>query len=393
MKKTTSILAIIFLVVSCNTTKKIQKQVSTGNYDDAIKIAVKKLRKNPNKKKNQPIIVMLEKAYDKAVQQDYRNLKKYKIDNNPAVIEDIYKTYVNLDKRQELIRPILPLHIQAENRNALFIFKDYAQDIEDSKNSLSDYLYAKAKRLLARKDKNSARNAYDDLKFLNEINPNFKNIEHLLNEAHFKGTNFVHVVLENDTQQIIPMRLEQDLLDFNDYGLNKFWTQYDAQKQNNITYDYELALLFKRIDISPERITETKVPITKTIKDGFEYVLDDNGNIKLDSLGNKIKVDKFITVKADFYKIHQEKASHINGEVILIDLNSGKEMDSFPIDSEFIFINDYGELDGDKRALNAEQKELLNHRELPFPTNEQMVYDTGEDLKKKLKAIIEDIDL
>ena len=122
-------------------------------------------------------------------------------------------------------------------------------------------------------------------------------------------------------------------------------------------------------------------------------MLDDNGNIKLDSLGNKIKVDKFITVKADFYKIHQEKASHINGEVILIDLNSGKEMDSFPIDSEFIFINDYGELDGDKRALNAEQKELLNHRELPFPTNEQMVYDTGEDLKKKLKAIIEDIDL
>ena len=392
MKKITSILAIVFLVVSCNTTKKIQKQVSTGNYDDAIKIAVKKLRKNPNKKKNQPVIVMLEKAYDKAVQQDYRNLKKYKIDSNPAVIEDIYTTYVNLDKRQELIRPILPLRIQAENRNALFIFKDYTQEIEDSKNSLSDYLYAKAKRLLAKNDKDSARKAYDDLTFLNEINPNFKDVEQLLNEAHFKGTNFVHVVLANDTQQIIPMRLEQDLLDFNDYGLNKFWTQYDAQKQNNVPYDYELALLFKQIDISPERITETKIPITKTIKDGFEYVLDENGNIKLDSLGNKIKVDKFIDVKADFYKIHQEKASHINGEVILTDLKSGKKMDSFPLDSEFIFINDYGELDGDKRVLDKEQKELLNHRELPFPSNEQMVYDTGEDLKQKLKAIIEDID-
>lgn len=393
MKKITILLALIFLSLSCNSSKKIKKQIASGNYDYAIEKAVKKLRKNPDKKNKQPIIKMLEKAYDKAVQQDYRKLQKYKIDTNPAIIENIYNTYVQLENRQEKIRPLLPLFIKDENRNALFIFKDYNNQIEDSKNSLSDYLYAKSKRLLTKNDKLSAREAYNDLKYLQKLNPNFKDVDHLLEDAHYQGTNFVHVILINDTQQIIPTRLEDDLLDFNAYGLNKFWIQFNAQKQENTNYDYQLALLFKQIDISPERVLESKIPITKTIKDGFEYVLDSNGHIKLDSLGNKMKIDKYIDVSADFYKIHQEKASHITGEVRLTDLKTNQEIDNFPIESEFIFINDFGDLDGDKRALNSNQLELLNHREIPFPSNEQMVYDTGKDLKEKLKAIIKDLDI
>ena len=30
----------------------------------------------------------------------------------------------------------------------------------------------------------------------------------------------------------------------------------------------------------------------------------------------------------------------------------------------------------------------LNAREVPFPSNEQMVYDAGEDLKERLKSIV-----
>ena len=392
MKKITLFLFAISMIVSCNTSKKVQKQIATGNYDAAIHYAVKKLRKNPSNKRKQPLIVLLEKAYDKAVEEDYRKLSKYKIDSNPAVIQNIYDTYKRLEDRQALIRPLLPLFIQDEKRNALFIFRGYTQDIENSKNSLSDYLYANAKQLLANNDKQSARKAYKDLQYLDQINPNFKDVNSLLQEARFKGTNFVHVVLVNDTYQIIPMRLEEDLLRFNDYGLSKKWTQFDAQKDNNINYDYELAMIFKRIDISPEQIKEEKIPISKRIKDGFEYLLDENGHIKRDSLGNKIKIDRYIDVNANFYKIHQEKASHIQAEVSLNDLKNEKQIDRFPIDSEFVFINDFGELDGDKRALDSEQLELLQHREIPFPSNEQMIYDTGEDLKEKFKAIIDDME-
>ena len=43
---------------------------------------------------------------------------------------------------------------------------------------------------------------------------------------------------------------------------------------------------------------------------------------------------------------------------------------------------------GDKRATDIDYYTNFDQRPLPFPSNEQMVYQTGEDLKEKLKVII-----
>ena len=107
-----------------------------------------------------------------------------------------------------------------------------------------------------------------------------------------------------------------------------------------------------------------------------------------DSLGNDIKIDKFKIVKARFLEVEQRKSSQILAEAIYMDLNSNQAIDNFPIDSGFDFLNIYGTVKGDKRALTDEDLKLLNNRPVPFPSNEQMVYDTGEDLKAKLKSII-----
>ena len=63
-------------------------------------------------------------------------------------------------------------------------------------------------------------------------------------------------------------------------------------------------------------------------------------------------------------------------------------IDAFSIDSGFVFENIFGTYRGDKRALVRDDINLLNQRQLRFPSDEQMVYDTGEDLKLKLKDII-----
>ncbi len=394
MKKIT-LLAFIILLSACNSAKRVKKEVSKGNYENAVKLAVKKLHKSTSSKKKQEIIVLLENVYKKAVDKDNRKLNRLilELKDNPSAIENIYETYVALDKRQNLIRPILPLYIKNESRNATFNFVDYTNDLVESKASLSEYLYANAKRLLANSNKKNARKAYDDLVYLDRINPNYKEVNSLLEEAHFKGTNFVEVVLENQTNQVIPRRLENDLLDFNSYGLDKFWTAFHTQKNNKINYDYQLALLFKRIDVSPEQIIEKQRPISREIEDGFEYVLDNNGHVALDSLGNSIKVPKIITVKADFYEIHQEKASYVAADVVLTNLHTNQEMDTFPLESEFIFLYNFAEMDGDIRALNNEERELIKLRQIPFPSNEQMIFDTSEDLKQKLKRIIKRLDI
>lgn len=392
MKKITFILVSVLLLGACNSTKKVAKTIAKGDYDRAIDIAVKKLRKNKDVKRKQKTIVLLEEAFSKAVKSDLNNLRKYEKDTNPAIIENIFETYVSLDNRQELIRPILPLHIFNEDRKAVFNFVDYSDEINSSKATLSDFLYAKAKRLLANNTIESARIAYKDLSYLNEINPNFKDVVNLIEDAHFIGTNFVYVSLKNHTNQIIPRRLEDDLLNFDTYGLDKFWTVFHSKKEQNIDYNYQLTLLFNNIDISPERLLEKETLVEKQIKDGKEYLLDSNGHVKIDSLGNAIKVDKYITVQTKFYEIHQEKACHISTDVILTTINN-RRIESFPLESEFVFIHDFAEIDGDKRALDAVQLGLLNNYEIPFPSNEQMVFDTGEDLKAKLKNIIDDLEI
>jgi hypothetical protein len=149
-----------------------------------------------------------------------------------------------------------------------------------------------------------------------------------------------------------------------------------------------MALQLKRINVSPERITEKQLLRTKHIIDGWEYVLDTNGNVVKDSLGNDIKQDKIITAKARLNEFIQFKSTQVIANVVYSDLKQNQVLESFQIDSEFIFDNLYATVNGDKRALTSEDIQILKNRSIRFPSNEQMVYDTGEDLKLKLKNII-----
>ena len=154
--------------------------------------------------------------------------------------------------------------------------------------------YEKGLDLLESENKSDIREAYNTYKYIESINPNYDDTRELLDEAYQRGLDYVIVSIENRTHQIIPRRLEDDLLNIDMYGLNKFWTAYHSNADNNIKYDYAMQLLLKQINISPEQIKEREFLRKKEIVDGWEYMLDRNDNVKKDSLGNDIKVDKII---------------------------------------------------------------------------------------------------
>ena len=194
--------------------------------------------------------------------------------------------------------------------------------------------------------------------------------------------------LKNDSDKIIPARLQEELLNFNTYGLNDLWTEYHTNALSDVKYDYEMQVLFKDIAISPEQVKEKQIIKEKQIKDGFKYVLDADGNPVLDKDGNKVKTDKFKNVKCNFYQFTQFKSALVTGDVSFLDLKSKQQLNSYPLSSEFAFEHSYANYDGDKRALSNDLVSLLKLAAVPFPTNEQMVYDAGEDLKGRLKNII-----
>ena len=386
MKKTT-LLFISFLLIACGV-KQTQNLLSSGNYDEAIDKAVQSLKNNKNAKGKQDYIYLLQEAYEKANERDLRNVDAWFKDANPRNLEKIYDTYVNLNRRQEIIRPLLPLKLLKEGRNAEFIFNDYTYQIVSSKNALAKHLYDNSKALLATKDKMSYRRAYDDLVYLDELSPNFKDVGQLIQTAKVMGTDYVNVYTKNETNMVIPVRLQNDLLDFSTYGLNDQWTVYHNNKIKGIDYDYGLVVNFRQINISPEQIKEKEFYKEKQIKDGTKTLLDSNGNVVKDSLGNPIKVDNFKTIKASIYEYRQYKSAQVTAKVDYIDLKSNQLLETFPLTSEYIFDYVYAKYTGDKRACEENYYQYFDRRAVPFPSNEQMVYDTGEDLKAKLKAII-----
>jgi hypothetical protein len=388
MKKFLLFTLFSFLLISCSSIKNTQEAISNGNYDSAINTAIENLKRNKTKKGNQPYIILLEEAFAKVTSKDLAKINFLKKDNNPENIETIFVLYEELKRRQEILKPLLPLFIRKQNREAKFQFNNYDDEIIANKNQLSDYLYAKAKKFFNKNNKFDYRAAYNDLEYLEKINPNFKEVRSLMEVSHERGLDFVIVSMKNKTQKVIPKRLEEDLLNFDTYGLNDLWTVYHGAKDPKINYDFGLELNLRKIKVSPEQIREKEIIKEKDIKDGLKYLLDENGNQVLDQEGNKIKVDKLIKVRCELYQFTQFKSAKVTGIVKYVDLYTKQIIQTYPIESRFSFQHIYANFKGDKRALDASFLDLIRFRVVPFPSNEQMIYDSGQGLKQKLKSVI-----
>lgn len=389
MKHTLLFISVLYLLFSCGSAKTSEQAINTGDYDKAISISIQKLRNNKTKKGNQQYVLMLQEAFAKSVERDEFRINFLVNDGNPENLEEIYNTYISLNRRQQNIKPLVPLPIYSSGQNATFNFKNYNDAIISSKNELSEHLYQKSIPYLNAEDKQTLRNVYYDLEYIEKINPSYKDVPNLMDRLHAGGTDYVYVSMKNETEMVVPVKLEENLLNFDTYGLNDFWTVFHNSKINEVTYDFGLELNLTSILVSPEKIREKIIIEEQTIKDGYHYAIDSNGNQVKDSLGNKIKVDNFIKVKCELYQMTQSKSSKVDGQVKYVDLQTNRVLQQFPISSEFVFNHQYATHIGDKRALQTSYLELLTLSPIRFPTNEQMVYDTGTDLKKRLKSIIQ----
>lgn len=387
MKKITLIIAFFTLITSCGV-KQTQNNLASGNYDAAIDIALSNLRSNKDKKGKQDYIYLLEEAFAKAKERDLNTVSFLIKENNPSNLEKIYNTYLALNDRQEKIKPLLPLKLIKDERNALFPFDDYDNQIISSKNALSNHLYTNAKALMLTNNKMNYRRVYDDLIYLDKINHNYKDVASIIDEAQLKGTDYVIVNTKNETNMIIPAQLQSDLLDFKSYNLNDKWTVYHTVKQKDTYYDYGMLISFRSILISPEQIKEREFFKERKVVDGQRKQVDDNGKIVLDRQGKPIMIDNVINASVKINEVRQFKSCQITAKVDYVENKTKQSLGSFPITSEYVFENIFATYKGDPRAADDNYNANFYNKAVPFPTSEQMVYDTGENLKAKINGVI-----
>lgn len=375
---------LLLLIVGCSSVKQANKALYSGDYEKAIDIAVNRLQKNKNKKADQEQIVILESAFAK-MKTSYKDRISFLQKDFNIDTQEIYNLYLRLERVQNKIKPLLPLY-KANGAAAEFALEDFSNQIVQAKQDYVKSLYEQGLRL-SKGNKQDNRKAYSAFTQLLGLYPNYKDAKQLQQDARHRGTDFVYVILENNTDVVIPTRLHEALLDFNTYGLDDFWTAYHANQIRGQQYDYEVVLDFREIVVSPERVSEKEFPLEREIIETV-YQTDRSGNYILDDRGNKIKQESKRVVKGTLNQVIQTKSVGVAGQVHYFDLQSGQRINSYPLQSEYIFENIFAEFSGDKKVLNKDEEAMLQNKFVPFPSNEQMLFDASNDIKSRFSSIL-----
>jgi hypothetical protein len=378
---------VIFLIFSCNSVKKTQQAINSGNYTEAINRSVKQLQKNKFNKKGYQYADLLKISFEKFTESNLKRidfLEKETLKNNA---KPIYESYLRLQDVQNRIKPLLPLENKDGSR-VVFEFYDFSDEIIAGKENYAEYLYVKASQFLDSDDKIDSRLAYNSFVELEKLAPGYKNTSNLKRDAYINGIDFVLVSLYNTTEQIIPALLEDRLLNFNTYDIDDLWTEYHVNPREDFSYDFAIDINFTSIQFSPERLLERQVPLERAVVDGWRYKKDRVGNFIIDDEGNKIKEDIVINVSGTLFETVQSKEVKVIAEVNYFDLNSDQKINNYPLESLFIFENRFANFEGDRKVLNKDESFLLTRGPVNYPTHEQMLSDSSEDIKAKLKSIL-----
>lgn len=377
-----SLLALGILFASCQNSKKL---LNSGNYDAAIGLATRKLIKD---KKNEKQILTLEEAFKKAVARDNSRINFLKQEGRPENWNDIYLIYTQINNRQNIVRPLLPLFIKSQNRNANFEFIDVNAELITAKEKTAEYDYAAAMQLLEKGTRSDSRNAYEKLRNVQSLYPNYKDVNDQIKRAYAMGISYVLYKMQNRSGIPLPANFEEELTKITLQELNRTWLQYDVKAVEGRKYDYTIWVNMKVIDVSPEQVKENSFVESKEVPDGFQYLLDAKGNVRKDTSGNDLKLPKTKTIFCKVNEIHQLKKAVITGTLDYINNTTQQLIKSENIVAENIFENHAARAEGDLNALKPETKARLGSGPAPFPPSPAMILNAGQALKARVKDII-----
>lgn len=382
MRNILYISTLLLFLSSCVGANYYLKQ---GNYDAAINTAVAKLRKNP--KKADKHILALETAYNINKNQILDRIEFLKLDGSPESWVEIHDLYAQLDAHQKAVKPFLPLFIQKEFRNADIQLINVNDELIDAKQKAASFLYAKGEQLLSNNSKQDARTAYGYFQKVKEYYGNFKDVDAKTQEAYNKGLNHVLVGYSNHSNMIIPQSFMNNISQIDERALDDFWVKYHVDQNDRSTYDYLIEVHVTNVDIGPEQVNNSSVIDKKTIEDGRQYVLDDNGNVVKDEEGNDVTEPAYTEINAIVYSTSQTKVGTLGGVIQYKKVN-GTVFKNFPFQENLVFKNNFASFQGDKRALSAQSKKIIGGQAIPFPSNLQMVMDASEIIKNRTYGII-----
>lgn len=364
------------LLTSC---ASVDKMVERGDYDEAIRLATKKLA---GKKKKEEYVIAMERGFEKITRQDMAAIDAWSLSNRADDWEAIIRTAQNIQSRQDRIEPLLPL-VSENGYQAKFTFVQTDKIINQAKDKLVSLYENRLIELVKAArggNKSAAREAYDLLNRMRSINTDYVRPE-LKEEMRQLGINHIMIAVENNSQAFLPRSVVDELL-VNDFARNNGdWNRFYISEMDGLVPDYSIKLKIQEIFVTPDGGQERRADYSKEIVDGWEYVLDARGNVLKDSLGNDVKRDKLVRVNATVLELAQSKKALVRSRVEIVNEHTGQQICSENIEVEEIFSHVARNIIGDDRALDPNMRARI--QPLPFPSESDLIRDAFRGLKPK----------
>ena len=282
---------------------------------------------------------------------------------------------------------MLPIYNKIQRRNAVFNFVDVDKELISSKEATMDYLYKKGVLLLNKYNRFDAREAYAIFKKVIALNPDYKDVQNLKEQAYNDGQNYVFVKMVNEARVMLPEDFESKVLSITTGDLQNEWTTYDTRRREHITYTHSIIIRLQNIAVSPEKQFQREYIEERDVE---EKVLskDASDRVVKDSLGNDVYKTVTKHVKCKVTEVEQNKGANVSGLVEFYDKETKQILKSVPVESTMLWQNFAAKANGDLRALKEETKRRLGNRPQNFPSDFYILDGASENLKPKVKNII-----
>jgi hypothetical protein len=358
MKKTLllfSSLFILSLIFSCSSGKKAFEK---GNYDEGILKAINRLRQSPNNKRAKET---LRYGYPITIKWHKDNIERIKSSNDAFANENSYYEYKQMNRIYDEIRRC-PSCLKTIPNPQSFISEQAAaaQKGAEVRYNMGENLLSES---IQQNDKTKAMDAYYHFEKANELVPGYAQVRDKMEEARWQAT--TKVVIEEITTGSTMLDISADFFynKVQDFMMQmqvspfvQFYTPKEAQALNINTPDQLVRLKFDYFTVG-----QVYHRVSEHLRSKDSVII---GTVK-DSNGETLNV--YGTVKAKLIINHKELTSNGLLDLKIIDPYTSRVLTQEKLPGEFIWVSEWGNFNGDEKALNQEDWEIIRSEEIPPP--------------------------
>lgn len=365
--QTQSILfSLLIVVAGCSSGKKAYQK---GDYYSAVVKAVDRLRSNPNHKKS---VQALENAYPLAIKYYEDQIRNQLSADNPDKWVSVVSSYNTINNMANEIN---------RSPGALAVIPNpvtYYSELADAKESAAEEQYNRGVEFLAMNTRESAKDAYYRFVNANGYVPGFKDVNDKIDEAKYIATLKVVVdQIPSVSKYSVSSDFFQDQVESylrSGYASEfvRFYNFKEAEEENLNPPDQILRLFFDDFVVGETHVEKTVREVSQdSVKVGEATIGDSTVNV-------------YNTVKAELTTYRKEVISNGRMAMEIIDGFSNGVLSSQKFTGEFVWYSEWGNFNGDGRALTKEQLAICNSEEVPPPPPQDLFLEFTRPIYSQL---------